>query len=120
MKALLLVGIVAIAALMLGLRSSNGDSAKTGPILPAPHGLYYVKGVSKLPEGAKLAMFSAGCFWGVEQEFRKQNGVLATAVGFTGGKVANPTYEQVCNHTTGHAETVLLAYDPSVVSYKDL
>jgi peptide-methionine (S)-S-oxide reductase len=65
-------------------------------------------------------MFSAGCFWGTEIEFRKQKGVVATAVGFTGGTVANPSYEQVCSHTTGHAETVLLEYDPTVVTYKAL
>src|SRR5580658_6899033 len=57
-------------------------------------------------KGHELAAFSGGCFWGTEDEFRQVPGVVATAVGFTGGTVPYPSYEQVCTHTTGHAETV--------------
>ncbi|MHB8636864.1 MAG: peptide-methionine (S)-S-oxide reductase MsrA [Fimbriimonadaceae bacterium] len=67
-----------------------------------------------------MAAFSGGCFWGVENTFRHVRGVVATAVGYTGGTVPNPTYEMVCTHTTGHAETVLLEFDPSIVTYKQL
>ena len=66
------------------------------------------------------AMFGAGCFWGIEYNFNKVEGVNDAISGYSGGKVDNPTYEQVCTNTTDHAEVVLVDYDPDVVTYDKL
>ena len=66
------------------------------------------------------AIFAAGCFWGVEDAFRKISGITATAVGYCGGDTINPSYEDVCTGRTGHAEVVMVEYDPSNVAYEEL
>ncbi|HYA38467.1 MAG TPA: peptide-methionine (S)-S-oxide reductase MsrA [Candidatus Methylomirabilis sp.] len=66
------------------------------------------------------ATFGAGCFWGVEAAFREIPGVMATMVGYSGGKTANPTYADVCSDTTGHAEVVQVSYDPAQVNFEQL
>lgn len=66
------------------------------------------------------ALFAAGCFWGVQYYFDQVPGVVATIVGYTGGRTENPTYEQVCTRTTGHAEAVLIEFNPTEVNYETL
>jgi len=71
-------------------------------------------------EELEKATFAAGCFWGIEEAFRQVKGVVATAVGYSGGHFEKPTYEQVCTLHTGHAEAIRIIFDPRVVSYKTL
>lgn len=86
-------------------------------------GEHYVKGTPlrpPFPEGMETAVFGNGCFWGAERRFWQVPGVYTTAVGYAGGYTPNPTYEEVCTGLTGHAEVVLVVFDPNVVTYRDL
>src|SRR6266496_6682244 len=73
-----------------------------------------------MPVPAAHAVFGMGCFWGAERLFWQTNGVYTTAVGYAGGHTPNPTYEEVCSGQTGHAEVVLVVFDPAVVTYEAL
>ena len=86
-----------------------GVHAVLGTPLGGPH-----------PEGAEVADFALGCFWGAERKFWETPGVITTAVGYQGGYTPNPTYEEVCSGRTAHAEVVRVVYDPSQVSYQQL
>ncbi|MES2799218.1 MAG: peptide-methionine (S)-S-oxide reductase MsrA [Bacteroidota bacterium] len=79
-----------------------------------------VKNNSELTAGLDTATFAAGCFWCVEEQFRHLNGVSEVSSGYIGGQVANPTYEQVCSGTTGHAEACSIVYDSSLISFDQL
>jgi peptide methionine sulfoxide reductase msrA/msrB len=94
---------------------------------PGPSGLRYCMNSAALSfheDGVKPArekvLFGAGCFWGVEAEFAKVKGVTKTRVGYSGGLTKNPSYEDVCSHTTGHAEVVEVEYDPAQISFSRL
>jgi peptide-methionine (S)-S-oxide reductase len=90
--------------------------------MPVPE-RHHVNGASLVapwPDGSQTAIFALGCFWGDEKDFWETPGVISTAVGYTGGITPNPTYEEVCSGMTGHAEAVLVVFDPQRVSYDDL
>jgi peptide-methionine (S)-S-oxide reductase len=72
------------------------------------------------PAGLEQAVVGMGCFWGAERKFWEADGVYTTAVGYAGGYTPNPTYEEVCSGRTGHAEVVLVVFDPAVISYDDV
>jgi peptide-methionine (S)-S-oxide reductase len=100
------------------------DQALPGRDTPLPvvdH--HYVNGrrlKPPFPEHLETAVFGLGCFWGAERAFWTLEGVYTTAVGYAGGHTPNPTYEEVCSGRTGHAEVVLVVFDPSVITYEQV
>lgn len=88
--------------------------------VPARHYVADTPIQGPFPEQLQQAVFGLGCFWGAERRFWETDGVYSTAAGYAGGFTPNPTYEEVCSGRTGHAEVILVVYDPSVVSYESL
>jgi peptide-methionine (S)-S-oxide reductase len=88
--------------------------------VPAAHFVNGHRLEAPFPDGLERAMFAMGCFWGVEKQFWGLPGVYTTAAGYAAGSTPNPTYREVCTGMTGHAETVLVIFDPKVIRYEDL
>src|SRR5215210_7486568 len=88
--------------------------------VPARHEVLGTPLEPPLREGLETAVFGMGCFWGAERIFWQAPGVVSTAVGYAGGHTRNPTYEEVCSARTGHAEVVLVVFDPAVTSYAEM
>jgi peptide-methionine (S)-S-oxide reductase len=86
----------------------------------APHRVLGTKITPPFPDGLEQAVFGMGCFWGAERKFWRLPGVSTTAVGYAGGVTPNPTYREVCRGRTGHAEVVLVVFDPAVIAYERL
>ena len=94
---------------------------RAGPIPTATHHFLSDRPLhGPYPEGMEIAYFGMGCFWGVERLFWQVPGVYLTAAGYQGGITPNPTYRETCTGLTGHAETVLVVFDPAVVTYDEL
>ena len=102
----------------------SAEDALPGRATPIPVTTHHhVNGARLTPpwaDGTQTAVFGLGCFWGAEKAFWSIPGVISTAVGYAGGFTPNPTYEEVCSGRTGQAEVVLVAFDPTRVSYEDL
>lgn len=88
--------------------------------VPDTHAVLGTRLEPPFPDGLERAVFGMGCFWGAERKFWQQPGVYTTAAGYAGGYTPNPTYREVCSGRTGHAEVVLVVFDPARVSYNDL
>ncbi len=96
-----------------------GRTDQTMPI-PESHFVLGTPIAGPWPEGTHTAVFGLGCFWGAERKFWQTEGVYSTAAGYAGGFTPNPTYEEACSGRTGHAEVVLVAFDPAVISFEQL
>jgi peptide-methionine (S)-S-oxide reductase len=88
--------------------------------VPETHFVNHRRIVPPFPEGLSQAMFAMGCFWGAERKFWQLDGVYSTAVGYAAGHTPNATYREVCSGMTGHAEVVLVVFDPKKITYEEL
>jgi|SRR5262245_17490480 len=115
---------MALFSTPMKLRLPRPDQALPGRAealrVPDTHFVNHNRIVPPFPAGLEQAMFALGCFWGAERKFWQAPGVYATAVGYAGGYTPNPTYKEVCSGMTGHAEAVLVVFDPRVTSYDAL
>jgi peptide-methionine (S)-S-oxide reductase len=104
---------------MVAAGEAHSGRTATMPV-PERHEVLGTPLVGPFPEGMEQAVFGLGCFWGAERRFWQAEGVYTTAAGYSGGFTPNPTYEEVCSGRTGHAEVVLVVFDPAKTSYEAL
>jgi len=108
----------------MNLRLPHPDQALAGrdvPMaVPETHAVTGARLMPPFPAGLEQAVFGMGCFWGAERKFWQAPGVYTTAVGYAGGYTPNPTYREVCSGMTGHAEVVLVVFDPKVTSFESM
>lgn len=120
-RGLIGVGAVLLAGVVvLGVAGAQRGEKASAPNDDTSNARANQEAEEKPKVETKTAAFAAGCFWGVQLRFSKVEGVVETDVGYMGGHTDHPSYKQVCTDKTGHAETVLVTYDPKVVSYEQL
>ena len=105
---------------MFGLFQPDGRVKAVGPFTQEPHVVLGTPIDAPLAQGQAEALFGCGCFWGAEKGFWRLPGVVTTAVGYAGGGVENPSYEQVCSGRTGHSEVVRVVWDTAAIGFADL
>ncbi len=118
-----IVAVLAVAAILITVVFAGGEGANCPVNEKNAKGVSKASTIGQMKDGddsMEKATFGAGCFWGVEAAFRQVEGVLDTAVGYSGGNKDNPTYKEVCYEDTGHTEVVQVTFDPEKVSYPEL
>lgn len=115
-------GLNMFGRVRLALPSRHEALSGRSKAMPVPerHSVLGTSLLGPFPQGSERAIFGMGCFWGAERLFWQLDGVITTAVGYSGGYTPNPTYEETCSGQTGHTEVVLVVFDPKVITYHDL
>lgn len=115
------IALAALGIAAVGMTYAALQVGQQAPPRKSPVGILPAKTLEDAKKkGHEIATFGGGCFWCTEDDFRRTKGVISTEVGYSGGHTKNPTYEEVCKHTTGHVECTKLEFDPKVISYEQV